>query len=70
MADDVAAALREFADSIRTLDRTVNKLAVLMERQLASGDAVQRRAEKVLNGLTPEKIKAMNDQLKKKLGSR
>lgn len=74
---DLCAALRELAaemrgqrETVSRLEKTVNRFVVAMERQLASGEAVRRRAERVLAGYDPVEVKAMNDQITKRLAKR
>lgn len=66
--DVIIKLLATLDDSVRLLNQTAQRLAVLSERQLASGQAVQRRAEKVLHGIDPVEIENMRRTLRKKLG--
>ncbi len=81
---DLCRALRELADEIRLdrqsreqmhgmvdqLERAVNRFVVCAERQLASSESSQRRAERVLNGMAPEEARAIREQVKAKLGGK
>lgn len=83
-AEDLARSMRELAESMRAereerrqlaanldaLQQTVSRFVVAMERQLSSGQAVQRRAERVLAAYDPAEVKAMNDQISRRLGKR
>ena len=64
----LAEEMRASRDSVQRLERTVERFVVATERQLASGEAVQRRAVKELRGWDQQKIAEMNRMLDKKLG--
>lgn len=82
MADELVDAVRELVSVLKSeraervrlaaiveeLKTTVSRFVVVAERQLASGQAVQRNAQRYLNGLSPEKVKEMNAQLARKFG--
>jgi hypothetical protein len=52
MSDDTARALRELAEQMRAsmsnLEKTVGKLAVLVERQLTSDDNARKSARRLV----------------------
>lgn len=75
--DDLCRALRQLAgemranrDSVVRLEQTVSRFVVVAERQLASGEAVRRRAERQLRGMEPDTIASMQKLLDRKLGKR
>jgi len=75
--DELCKALTVLADEMRAsretvarLEQVVGRFVVAAERQLSSGQAVQRHAERVLRGMDPAKLAAMNALLDKKLGGK
>jgi hypothetical protein len=66
----LAEEMRASRETVARLEQTVGRFVVAAERQLSSGQAVQRRAEQALRGMDPAKLAAMNDLLDKKLGGR
>ncbi len=66
----LADEMRASRDSVQRLERTVERFVVATERQLASGQAVKRQAERALRGLDADKIAAMNKRLDRKLGGK
>lgn len=63
----LANEMRASRDSVARLERTVERFVVAAERQLASGEAVRRRANRELRGLDPGKVAAMHRILDRKL---
>jgi hypothetical protein len=74
--DLVAVLHSERAERVRLaaiveeLKTTVSRFVVVAERQLSSGQAVQRRAERVLAGYDPEEVRRMNEQIARKLNKK
>lgn len=66
----LADEMRASRETVSRLEHTVGRFVVVAERQLASGQAVKRQAERVLHGMSPEKLAAMNALLDKKLGAK
>jgi hypothetical protein len=66
----LAEEMRASRETVARLEQTVGRFVVAAERQLSSGEAVKRRAERVLRGMDPAEIAEMNRLLDKKLGGR
>jgi hypothetical protein len=66
----LANEMRANRDSVARLEQIVSRFVVATERQLASGEAVRRRAERQLRGMEPDTIASMNKLLDRKLGRR
>jgi hypothetical protein len=66
----LAEEMRASRETVARLEQTVGRFVVAAERQLSSGQAVQREAERVLHGMSPAKLAEMNRLLDKKLGGR
>lgn len=63
----LADEMRASRDMLSRLEQTVSRFVVVAERQLASNEAVKRRAARQLRGMDPSSIAAMHQLLDRKL---